>query len=86
MHIWSKIKKILGVLVSFQRIEANLDKIVTTINTRSPESLKEVQQLNECIVALSNFVSKCTEKCLPFIQLLKENKEYLGSEKCENTF
>lgn len=54
-------EKSLGYLVSSQGIEANPVKIVAFINMRSMWYLKEIQQLNGRIAALSRFVSKYTE-------------------------
>ena len=38
----------------------------------SPSSIKEVQRLTRRIVALSRFVSKASDKCQPFFQVLKK--------------
>ena len=37
----------------------------------SPRTVKEVQKLTRRIVALNRFVSKVTDKCLPFFKTLK---------------
>ena len=36
-----------------------------------PKTVKEVQSLNGKIVALNRFVSRVTDKCLPFFHTLK---------------
>ena len=36
-----------------------------------PKTIKEVQSLNGKIVALNRFVSRATDKCLPFFSILK---------------
>ena len=38
----------------------------------SPKTVKEVQKLTRRIVALNKFVSKATDKCLPFFKTLKQ--------------
>lgn len=43
-------------------IEANLDKIQAL-----------VQQMNERITALKMFILRCTDKCIPFFQVVDEN-------------
>ena len=39
-----------------------------------PRNTKEVQCLNSKVAALNRFVSKVTEKCLPFFHMLKKSK------------
>ena len=38
-----------------------------------PKTVKEVQSLNGKIVALNRFVSRVTDKCLPFFRTLKRS-------------
>jgi len=35
---------------------------------------------------LNRFISRSTDKSLPFYQILKRNKEFLWDEKCEEAF
>ena len=37
----------------------------------SPKTMKEVQKLTGRIAALNRFVSRATDKCLPFFKILK---------------
>ena len=60
--------KFLGFMVSQRGIEANLKKVQAIINTASPITVKEVQKLTGRIATLNRFVSKATDKCLPFFQ------------------
>ena len=64
--------KLLGFMVSQRGIKANLEKVRTILNMASPKIVKEVQKLTERIVALNKFVSKATNKCLPFFKTLKQ--------------
>ena len=64
--------KFLGFMVSQRRIEANLEKVQAIINMTSPKIVKEVQKLTGWIAALNNFVSRATDKCLPFFKTLKQ--------------
>ena len=41
-----------------------------------PKTVKEVQSLNDKIAALNKFVSKATDKCLPFFRTLKKSFEW----------
>ena len=64
-------RKFLGFMVSQWGIEANPDKIKTIIEIKSPRTVKEVQSLIGKVAALNRFVSKVTDKCLPFFKVLK---------------
>ena len=63
--------KFLGFIVSQRGIEANPDKIQEILNNESPKNVKEVQSLTRQVVALNRFVSKATDKCMPFFKVLK---------------
>ena len=40
-----------------------------------PRNVKEVQSLNDKVVALNKFVSGASDKCLPFFHKLKKSFE-----------
>lgn len=50
----------------------------------SPKTIKEVQKLNGRIVVLNRFISKATDKCLPFFKNLKQ--AFAWVDECEATF
>ena len=50
----------------------------------SPRTIKEVQSLTGRVAALNRFVSKATDKCLPFFKNLK--KAFAWTDKCEIAF
>ena len=50
---------------------------------RSPSRTKEVQSLTGRVVALNRFISKATNKCLPFFDSLTRNKRFLWDDKCK---
>ena len=66
-----RVGKFLGFMVSQRGIEANLEKIQAVLDMESPRRGKEVQKLTGCIVALNRFVSRSTNKCLPFFNILR---------------
>ena len=76
--------KFLGFIVNNRGIEANPDKIKVVLDMPSPSSIKEVQRLRGRIVALSRFVSRASDKCQPFFQVLK--KAFQWDTKCEEAF
>ena len=59
--------KFLGFMVSQRGIEANPDKVQVILDMESPKNIKEVQSLIGRIASLNRFVSKTTNKCLPFL-------------------
>ena len=76
--------KFLGFIVNHRGIEANPDKIKALLDMPSPTGIKEVQRLTGRIAALSRFVSRASDKCQPFFQVLK--KAFQWDEKCEEAF
>nr|XP_023895560.1 uncharacterized protein LOC112007449 [Quercus suber] len=76
--------KFLGFMVSQRGIEANPKKVQAILNMASPKSVKEVQKLTGRIAALNRFVSRATDKCLPFFKTLKQAFEW--TDECEAAF
>ena len=76
--------KFLGFMVSQRGIEANPEKVQAKINMVSPRTVKEVQKLTSRIAALNRFVSRATDKCLPFFKMLKQ--AFAWTDKCEAAF
>ena len=64
--------KFLGFLVSQQGIKANPDKVKAIIEVKSPKIVKVVQSLIGKVAALNKFVSRATNKCMPFFKVLKK--------------
>ena len=63
--------KFLRFMVSQRRIEVNPEKVRAMLEMSSPKTVKEMQSLTGR-VALNRFVSKATNKCLPFFKILKK--------------
>ena len=76
--------KFLGFIVNNRGIEANPDKIKVVLDMPPPSNINEVQSLIGRIVALSRFVSKASDKCQPFFQVLK--KAFQWDAHCEEAF
>jgi len=47
-------------------------------------TIKQLQQLTERIAALNRFISRSTDKCLPFLQILR--KAFTWSKECKDAF
>ena len=71
-------------MVSRRGIEANLKKVRAILEMSSPKTIKEVQSLIGRVAALNKFVSKATDKCLPFFKKLK--RAFVWMEECETAF
>ena len=64
--------KLLGFMVSQRGIEANPDKVKVIIEIKTPKTVKEVQSLTGKVEALNRFISRATNKCMPFFKVLKK--------------
>ena len=71
-------------MVSHRGIEANLEKIKKVLDMKPPQNIKEVQSLTGRVAALNRFVSKATDKCLPFFKVLK--KAFKWTDECQRAF
>ena len=76
--------KFLGFIVNNRGIEANPDKIKVVLDMPPLLGIKEVQRLTGRTAALSRFVSRASDKCQPFFQVLK--KVFQWDTKCEEAF
>ncbi|XP_048615560.1 uncharacterized protein LOC106420647 [Brassica napus] len=76
----------LGYIVTQQGIEANPKQISAVLNLPSPKNSREVQRLTGRIAALNHFISRSTDKCIPFYDLLRGNKKFIWDEKCKDAF
>ena len=76
--------KFLGFMVSYRGIEANPEKIKAILDMKPLQSIKEVQSLTGQVAVLNRFVSKATNKCLPFFKVLKKAFEW--TDECQRAF
>ena len=76
--------KFLSFMVSQRGIEANLDKIQAILNMEPSKNIKDVQSLTRQVTALNRFVSKASDKCLPFFKVLRKAFEW--TNKCQQAF
>ena len=76
--------KFLGFIVNSRGIEANPDKIKGVLDMQPPSNTKEIQRLTGRIAALSRLVSRSSDKCRPFFQVLK--KAFHLDAQCEEAF
>ena len=76
--------KFIGFMVSPRRVEANPDKVRDIMEIAPPKNSKEVQSLNGKVAALNRFVSRATDKCLPFFKVLRKVFEWI--DECQGVF
>ena len=76
--------KFLGFMVSQRGIEVNLEKVRAIMELEPPRTVKEVQSLNGKIAALNRFVSRATDRCLPFFHTLRKSFEW--TDECQTAF
>ena len=76
--------KFLGFMVSQRGIEVNPEKVRAIMELEPPRTVKEVQSLNGKIAALNRFVSRATDRCLPFFQTLRKSFEW--TDECQAAF
>ena len=69
--------KFLRFMVSQRGIEANPGKIWAIMEIAPPKNVKEVQNLNGKVATLNRFMSRATNKCLPFFCTLKKSFEWM---------
>ena len=77
-------EKFLGFIVNNRGTEANPDKIKVVLDMLPPSNINEIQCLTGRIVELRRFVSKASDKCQPFFQVLK--KAFQWDAHCEEAF
>ena len=76
--------KFLGFMVSQRGIEPNPEKVKAILDMTSPRNVKEVQRLTGRVATLNRFVSRATNKCLPFFKTLKQAFQW--TDECEEAF
>ncbi|CAL9031318.1 unnamed protein product, partial [Prunus brigantina] len=79
--------KFLGFMISQRGIEANPEKIKAIIDMETPKTQKDIQILTGRVAALTRFISKATDKCVPFFKALKGGKHHVAwSTECDEAF
>uniref|UniRef100_A0A804J640 Uncharacterized protein n=1 Tax=Musa acuminata subsp. malaccensis TaxID=214687 RepID=A0A804J640_MUSAM len=75
--------KFLGFIVHQRGIDADPKKAQAIINMQSPGTVKDLQRLNGRLVALSRFLARSGDRCLPFFKALKDPKNFQWTSECE---
>ena len=75
--------KFLGHMVTRRGIEASPEQIRAIFELTSPSNIKEVQKLTGRVAALNRFISRSSDRCRLFYDVLRKNKGFEWSEKHE---
>ncbi|KAM1092625.1 hypothetical protein ACFX19_020182 [Malus domestica] len=79
--------KFLSFMISQRGIEANPEKIKEIIDMKEPVTSKDIQSLTGKVAALTRFISKATDRCVPFFKALKGSKKYITwTDECAEAF
>nr|GEU70684.1 reverse transcriptase domain-containing protein [Tanacetum cinerariifolium] len=76
----------LGHLITKQGIKANTLKVKEVTDLDQPRTLKDIQSLNENLIALSQFLSKVAERSLAFFKVLigcKDKKSIMWTTEAD---
>ena len=76
--------KFLNFTVSQWGVKVNPDKIQAILEMSPSKNIKEVKSLNGRVMALNRFVSRVTNKGLPFFRILKKAFEW--TNECQKAF
>jgi hypothetical protein len=77
---------LLGFMVGHRGIEANPTKIDTIRKMAKPSNKKHVMKLTGMMAALGCFISKLSEKGLPFFKLLKKADKFVWDDEAQKAF
>lgn len=79
--------KILGFILNSKGIEASLEEIKALSDVEAPKSRRKMQSLHIKVIALSQFISKVTDKCVLFFDALKKAKgKFVWMDECQKAF
>ena len=81
-----KAGRILRFMLTEQGIETSPTKFREIIDMKSSTNVKDIQALNNKLVALTRFISRSTDNFTPFFHTLKNNKAFKWTNKCEESF
>jgi hypothetical protein len=77
---------LLGNVVSHDGIRPNPTKVKAVLDIQPPKNIKDIQKLTRCMAVLSCFISRLSEKGLPFFKLLKASEKFVWSEEADAAF
>ena len=76
----------LGFMMTQRGIEANPSQLKAILESPTPSSRKEVQQLTGRLAALGRFISRFTDRLKPFFATLRGANQVGWNEECDRAF
>ena len=73
-------------MITYRGIEVDPDQIRAIHDLQPPQNPKEVQKLTRMTAALNRFISRSTDRCKSFFQLLHKWKGFEWIEECSSAF
>jgi hypothetical protein len=77
---------LLGFMVGHQGIKANPAKVDAIRNMSNPSNKKDIMNFTGMMAALGPFISKLSEKGLPFFELLKKADKFVWDDEAQKAF
>ncbi|XP_074298915.1 uncharacterized protein LOC141629892 [Silene latifolia] len=78
--------KFLGYMVTQRGIEASKEQIKAILQLESPQKPKDVQRLAGKVAALNRFISRASDWCKLFFDILRKSQKFKWTEKHEKAF
>ncbi|XP_074271450.1 uncharacterized protein LOC141595386 [Silene latifolia] len=78
--------KFLGYMVTQRGIEASKEQIRAILQLESPQKLKDVQRLAGKVAALNRFISRASDRCKLFYDILRKSQKFEWTEEHEKAF
>ncbi|XP_074265315.1 uncharacterized protein LOC141587745 [Silene latifolia] len=78
--------KFLGYMVTQRGIEASKEKIKAILQLESPQKPKDVQRLAGKVAALNRFISRASDRCKLFYDILRKSQKFEWTEEHEKAF
>jgi hypothetical protein len=74
---------LLGFVMAERGIEANPEKISAIMDMGPIKNLKGVQRGTGCLAALSSFIARLGERCLPLYKLMKKSNHFTWTPEAQ---
>ncbi|KAL0426873.1 UNVERIFIED_CONTAM: Retrovirus-related Pol polyprotein from transposon opus [Sesamum latifolium] len=78
--------KFVGFMISQRGIEVNPEKIKAILEMQPPKNIREVQRLTGRLAALNRFISRSSDRGLPFFKVLKKMENFQWTSQCQEAF
>ncbi|XP_065050236.1 uncharacterized protein LOC135680283 [Musa acuminata AAA Group] len=78
--------RFLEFIIHERGIDVNPKKVWAIVDMQASRTIKELQRLNRRLAAMSRFLSRSSDRCLPFFWALKDPKDFAWIAECEEAF